>query len=141
MGADRVALLCGTTVVASGTPNRRSEHARTAQSSYELWHRRFGHISPQRLKSLVDSDMVANLSLPSVPSSIPVCPSCLDGKQTRDPFPHIASRRSVPLELVHSDLHGPLPSTANGYKYWISFTDDASRYRRCWLLHKKSEAC
>ena len=69
-----------------------------------------------------------------------MCPSCLDGKQTWDPFPHIASRRSIPLELVHSDFHGPLPSTANGYKYWISFTDDASRYRRCWLLHKKSEA-
>src|SRR3984885_10126689 len=47
---------------------------------------------------------------------------------------------SLPLELVHSDLHGPLPATANGFKYWISFTDDASRYRRCWLLHKKSEA-
>jgi transposase InsO family protein len=46
----------------------------------------------------------------------------------------------VPLELVHSDLHGPLPATANGFKYWISFTDDASRFRRCWLLHKKSEA-
>src|SRR3984893_6566487 len=51
-----------------------------------------------------------------------------------------ASRRSVSLELVHSDLHGPLPATANGFKYWISFTDDASRYRRCWLLHKQSEA-
>ena len=126
VGADRVALLCGTTVVTSGTPNRRSEHARSAQSSYELWHRRYGHISPQRLKALLDSDMVSNLSLPSVPLSIPVCPSCLDGKQTQDPFPHIASRRSIPLELIHSDLHGPLPLTANDYKYWISFTDDAS---------------
>src|ERR1700730_7474911 len=51
-----------------------------------------------------------------------------------------ASRRSIPLQLVHSDLHGPLPATANRFKYWILFTDDASRYRRCWLLHKKSEA-
>jgi hypothetical protein len=84
--------------------------------------------------------MVSNLLLPAVPSSPPVCPSCLDGKQTRDPFPQSTSRRSSPLELVHSDLHGPLPPTVNGFKYWISFTDDASHYRCCWLLHKKSEA-
>ena len=25
-------------------------------------------------------------------------------------------------------------------EYWISFTDDASQYHCCWLLHKKSEA-
>jgi hypothetical protein len=74
------------------------------------------------------------------PKLIPVCPACMDGKQTRDPFPLTASHCSVPLELVHSDLHGPLLATANGYKYWISFTDDASCYQRCWLLHKKSEA-
>ena len=46
-----------------------------------------------------------------------------DGRNLRP-----VSRHSVPLELVHSDLHGPLPPTANGYKYWVSFTDDASRF-------------
>ena len=56
------------------------------------------------------------------------------------PSPNPPLAALLPLELVHSDLHGPLPPTANGYKYWISFTDDASRFRRCWLLHKKSEA-
>ena len=132
VGADRVALLSGSTVVQAASSMQLS--------GYELWHRRFGHISASRLKSLVELEMVSNLSLPSVPSSTPICPSCMDGKQTRDPFPHSTSRRSTPLQLVHSDLHGPLPPTANGFKYWISFTDDASRYHRCWLLHKKSEA-
>jgi len=134
VGAERVAFLNGNTVP-------QAEIASPAQDTgYELWHRRFGHISPTRLKALVEHGMVSNLSLPSVPASLPVCPACMDGKQTRDPFPQLASRRSIPLQLIHSDLHGPLPPTANGYKYWISFTDDASRYRRCWLLHKKSEA-
>src|SRR5712691_12013027 len=134
VGAERVAFLNGNTVP-------QAEIASPAQDTgYELWHRRFGHISPTRLKALVEHGMVSNLSLPSVPASLPVCPACMDGKQTRDPFPQVASRRSTPLELVHSDLHGPLPPTANGFKYWISFTDDASRFRCCWLLHKKSEA-
>jgi hypothetical protein len=105
------------------------DFASSAQATgYDLWHRCFGHISSNHLKSLVEHQMVSNCLLPSVPKSIPVCPACMDGKQTQDPFPLTASCRSVPLELVHSDLHGPLPATANGYKYWISFTDDASCY-------------
>jgi len=134
VGADRVALLSGSTVVSSQVTS-------PAQiAGYELWHCHFGHISPSHLKSLVELEMVSNLSLPSISSSVPVCPSCMDGKQTRDPFPQSTSHCSTRLELVHSDLHGPLPPTANRFKYWISFTDDASRFRCCWLLHKKSEA-
>ena len=82
VGADRVALPCGTTVVASGSPIQRSETAGSAQLSYELWHCRFGHISLSRLKSLVEDDLVSNLSLPKLPASTPVCPACLEGKQT-----------------------------------------------------------
>jgi len=93
--------------------------------------------------SLVEHNLVSDLSLPSVPAAslLPVCPACMDGKHTCNPFPQSASRHSLPLELVHFDLHGPLLPTASGYKYWIgAFTDDASRYRHCWLLRKKSEA-
>ena len=126
---DKVALLSGSTVVQS------SEFASLAQATgHQLWHHQFGHISSNRLKSLVEHDMVSGLSLPkasTAPSSAPVCPACMEGKQTQDPFPPVASHRSVPLELVHSDLHGPLPPTANGYKYWISFTDDASHFQHC----------
>ena len=38
VGADRVALLCGMTVVASGSPSQCSESAGSARLSYELWH-------------------------------------------------------------------------------------------------------
>ena len=136
VGADRVALLSGSTVV-------QPQVASPAQTAdYHLWHRRLGHISLGRLKSLVEHHLVSDLVLPIVPSSVPVCPACMDGKQTRHPFPQtVSSRRSLPLELVHSDLHGPISvPTANGYRYWITFIDDASRYQRVWLLHKKSEA-
>ena len=124
MGEDRVALLSGSTVV-------QSQVASPAQASdYELWHRRFCHLSHGRLRSLVEHQSVSDLKLPTVPpaASILICPACMDGKQTRDSFPQAASRRLIPLELIHSDLHGLLPATANGYKYWISFTDDASRF-------------
>ena len=119
--ADRVAWLSGSTVV-------QSEVASPAQADYELWHRHFSHLSHGRLKS-VEHKMVSD-QVPSVPpaSSVLICSACLDGKQTLDSFPLTASRWSIPLELVHSDLHGPLPVTVNGYKYWIAFTDNASRF-------------
>ena len=86
------------------------------------------------------SMMVSGLLLPKAPasSSLPVCPACMEGKQTRDPFPPVTSRHSVPLELVHSDLHGPLPPTGQ----WLQVL---GLIHRCLsiptlLLHTKSEA-
>jgi hypothetical protein len=85
VGTDRVTLLSGRTVV-------NSEVTSPAQATgYELWHHHFGHISPSHLKSLVELDMVSDLSLPSIPSSTPVCRACMDGKQTQDPFPQSTS--------------------------------------------------
>ncbi len=47
----------------------------------------------------------------------------------------------MPLELVHSDLHGPLPvATREGYRYWITFLDDATSYRAAMRLKQKSQA-
>ena len=45
------------------------------------------------------------------------------------------------LDLVHMDLCGPKSTSARGgYKYFISFIDDYSRYRYIYLMHQKSEA-
>lgn len=46
-----------------------------------------------------------------------------------------------PLELLYTDLWGPASEyTMNGYKYYISFDDDFTRY--CWIfpLTLKSDA-
>jgi hypothetical protein len=57
------------------------------------------------------------------------------------PFRSSLSHNHSPLELVHTDLHGPLPvATHSGYKYWITFIDDAMRFRALYLLKAKSEA-
>lgn len=70
------------------------------------------------------------------------CPPCVEGKQHRSPFP----RQSVtstqrPLQLLHTDLCGPLPVVSrNNSRYFMILVDDFSRY--CWIffLKKKSEA-
>ena len=45
------------------------------------------------------------------------------------------------LELVHSDVCGPMSTQAKGgYEYFISFTDDYSRYGYVYLIKRKSKA-
>ena len=45
------------------------------------------------------------------------------------------------LELIHSDVCGPINIRARGgHQYFITCTDDYSRYGYLYLLHHKSEA-
>ena len=46
----------------------------------------------------------------------------------------------VPLELVHTNVCGPINVQARGgYEYFITFTDDYSRYDYVYLMRHKSE--
>jgi len=57
-----------------------------------------------------------------------------------NPFPISHSRGSRPLQLIHSDVHGPVKvSTHQGYCYWVSFIDDFSCFKAVYLLKQKSE--
>lgn len=71
-----------------------------------------------------------------------ICELCIAAKQHHDPLPKgTANQASKPLELVISDVHGPLPvHTTTGHWYWIMFTDDHTRYRHVYLLRMKDEA-
>ena len=79
--------------------------------------------------------------LPLVSCKDGVCSGCVLGKYHRDSFDKRASwHASVPLELVHSDLCGPLPSTSfSGFKYFLTFIDDYSRCTWVYFLKLKSE--
>ena len=49
-------------------------------------------------------------------------------------------RAKVPLELLHSDLCGPMNvKTRGGYEYFISLLDDYSRFGQVYLIHHKSD--
>ena len=44
------------------------------------------------------------------------------------------------LELVHTNVCGPMSTQAKGgYEYFITFTDDYSRYGYVYLMRRKSE--
>ncbi|KAA0059715.1 gag/pol protein [Cucumis melo var. makuwa] len=60
---------------------------------------------------------------------------------TKRSFTGKGLRAKIPLELVHSDLCGPMNVKARrGYEYFISFIDDYSRYSHVYLIHHKSDS-
>ncbi|TYJ98650.1 gag/pol protein [Cucumis melo var. makuwa] len=62
-------------------------------------------------------------------------------KMTKRPFTGKGYRAKEPLELIHSDLCGPMNVKARGgFEYFISFIDDYSRYGYLYLMEHKSEA-
>ena len=59
---------------------------------------------------------------------------------TKRPFSTKGERSKEPLQLVHSDICGPLSVQARcGYEYFVTFIDDYSRYDYVYLMHKKFE--
>ena len=60
---------------------------------------------------------------------------------TKRPFNAKGRRAQELLELVHSDVYGPmLIQERGGYKYFITFTDDYSRFGYVYLMKRKFEA-
>ena len=66
--------------------------------------------------------------------------SCLEGKMTMRPFKVKGYRAKEVLNLVHTDLCGPMSTNARGgYEYFITFIDDYSRYIYIYLMRHKYE--
>ena len=101
-----------------------------------MWHCRLGHISENRMKRLHDDGLLTSFDF----ESYETCEACLLDKMTKTPFSGFPERASDLLELVHSDVCGPMSTTARGgFQYFITFTDDFSRYGYVYLMKHKSE--
>src|SRR6266540_696827 len=60
---------------------------------------------------------------------------------TKAPFTGVGERAKDLLELIHTDVCGPMSIVArDGFKYFITFTDNLSRYGYVYLMRQKSES-
>ena len=108
----------------------------TSTDNSTIWHARLGHIGQDRMNGLAREGLLGQLAKVSLPN----CEHCLVGKLTRKPFGK-ATRASSPLQLVHSDIYGPLSVRARrGANYFITFIDDYTRYSYVYLISHKSKA-
>ena len=59
---------------------------------------------------------------------------------TKTPFARSCERAPGLLELILTDVCGPMSTTPRGgYQYFATFTDDLSRYGYIYLMRHKSE--
>ena len=60
---------------------------------------------------------------------------------TKRPFKAKGNRATKKLELIHTNVCRPMSIQARGkYEYFITFTNDYSRYGYVYLMHHKSKA-
>lgn len=69
------------------------------------------------------------------------CEHCIKGKSVQKSYPVISAHcTKQPLDLIHSDVCGPMKTQTPGKnKYIVTFIDDYSRYTMCYLMQNKDE--
>jgi hypothetical protein len=77
---------------------------------------------------------------PNCNLEVDICEHCIYGKQNRVRFPSRAIREKMILELIHSDVFGPIPiPSLGGSMYYVSFINYFSKNTWIYFLRKKSE--
>ena len=112
----------------------------SGKASLEVWHCRFGHINYKYVNELSQKKMVVGMNC-SKDVGNQQCEACAKAKMHRVPVPKASQNKSSrPLELVHSDVCGPMNvDSIGGSKYVLSFTDDFTKYVTVYFLKNKSE--
>ena len=100
------------------------------------WHRILGHYNfgdLRKLKNVVDGMKITD-------DDVVECHICTQGKMTQNRSRVPDRKATAPLELVHSDLAGPInPVAKDGFKYSLSFVDDYSGVIFVYFLKQKSD--
>jgi len=110
--------------------------AASSPLTMSLWHQRLAHLNPKSLQRLISSDAKASAAT-DMNTKVGDCDACVLGKMTRKPFPKHSDTRAVkPLEVVHSDVKGPIGQKG---RYVVTFVDDHSRYVCAYIIKAKSD--
>ena len=114
------------------------EKAKGKQTA-DLWHQRLGHVGFDKLGLMVSKELVVGLPNINVKRDT-VCSGCQYGKAKQLSFNKSNQVTSKPLELVHSDVLGPITQPSmQGLKYMVTFIDDYSRFVWLYFMKEKSE--
>jgi hypothetical protein len=101
----------------------------------EIWHRRMAHLHHGALRVL--REMVTGV--PDFSSEHhELCKGCTLGKYTKTSFPSSDSRAAGILDLIHSDVCGPMSlASLTGSLYYVVFIDDFSQ--KSWIFFMKTK--
>ncbi|KAJ9481030.1 hypothetical protein VN97_g12481 [Penicillium thymicola] len=137
-GIDKVDVMLDCNLL-SGSPNSifATKKGSPTTISIDLAHRRACHAGENRIRKMeICSEGIrlkkgAGVTFP--------CTPCIKGKGHALPFGKERSIRSKPGEFLYINVWGPISiASPGGEKYFVTFTDDATRF--CWLFLLKSRS-
>lgn len=118
-----------------------SDFAGSASSNIEqieLWHQRYGHLNKFDLKRSEKSSEKLVLGTPEFSQQNFSCKVCVQNKQTANPFPKQSDTKCQKLlQIVSSDVCGPMRTKSIGAKYFATFIDHKSRWATVYFLVKR----
>lgn len=117
-------------------------HALPESAEGQRWHARLGHAPPRVMEGMARSKKYAGLaSASALRAGESVCDVCATTKAVMRPHPaRNAGRSTVPGQLVHSDVMGPLREHGPAEeRYIVCFIDDATHYLAAYTMAHKSE--
>lgn len=127
--------------VSNGKPNV-TFYTAGENDGMKLAHRRMCHTSVSTIKEMKRTNAVIGMeNLMSTKDIGKVCESCVEGKATNQPHKKREKRTTEVLQLMHTDLSGPVnPAGLSGEKHMQLITDDYSGAMWVRCLRTKGEA-
>jgi len=109
--------------------------------TWDKWHRIFGHLQNKSVQMLKEKGMVTGMVIsdPNPPS--PHCETCVQAKSHVMPFPPQSDTIYKEIGgMTFTDVWGPSRITGiDGSRYYVSFTDGATRRSVVYFMKVKSE--
>lgn len=126
------------TTIPTTPPAAAASHSHQPGCATDLWHQRLCHANYQLAHYMSSKHIVDGLPELDLAKDRK-CEICIRAKHHRHSRPKRATKRSTKiLELLHSDLYGPISTDAEK-KYILTITDDYSRFTWVYFLSQKSD--
>ena len=111
-----------------------SNFVTSIKEDLDLWQCRLEHNNEKDVLKLSKSVECMKLNCSNVPGCF--CDIYAENKMNRKPFNSKSiARKSSKLELVCSDVRGPMETTSlGGQRYVVSFIDSCSRFARAYFM-------
>jgi hypothetical protein len=134
LGRPIVSNVIAATAHVSDLRKTSSSSSSSTAPSLQTWHQRLGHLNYTDLRSMLNSDQYSGSM------SNERCEVCLTAKAKEHFQRRVPSTRATkPLQLIHSDVCGPIsPPSLSGFRYYIVYIDDYSRYTWIYFLRTKN---
>ena len=97
---------------------------------YDFIHYHMGHPSHDVLKQVFKNTQGFPSSI-LIPTDLPICWGCAQGKMHLSAFPNSQSHATSPFALIHLDLKELPVLSYHWYKFFITFLNNFTSY--CWI--------